>query len=221
MVGMAAMAARTAMFLLVDLETSRGGSGCIMFVRGMRMGFVFIPIQAAAFARIRSEATGRASALFQTQRQVGAAVGVAILATVLIERTTALLAGATSPAEAARPRGAFHDAVYGPSCSASSVSWPPASSTTRMRRRRCGLGCRCPKQRPDAEAPDENAVAAAAVLPVPSGVHPDGRAERQQVLGPDHVHRRQAHPDAPVGGRVVRDLVAPWTATPPRKYLGR
>jgi hypothetical protein len=42
-----------------------------------------MPVQAAAFATISAADTGRASSLFSTQRQVAAAMGVAILATAL------------------------------------------------------------------------------------------------------------------------------------------
>jgi EmrB/QacA subfamily drug resistance transporter len=56
----------------------------VMFVLGLMMGQVFVPTQAASFARISSANTGRASTFFNTMRQVGSAVGVAILSTVLI-----------------------------------------------------------------------------------------------------------------------------------------
>ncbi|HEX3795363.1 MAG TPA: MDR family MFS transporter [Acidimicrobiales bacterium] len=56
----------------------------IMFTLGLMMGQVFVPNQAASFAQISPASTGRASTLFNTGRQVGSAVGVAILSTVLI-----------------------------------------------------------------------------------------------------------------------------------------
>jgi uncharacterized YccA/Bax inhibitor family protein len=43
-----------------------------------------VPTQAATFAKISPADTGRASTLFNTGRQVGSAVGVAVLSTVLI-----------------------------------------------------------------------------------------------------------------------------------------
>jgi nitrate/nitrite transporter NarK len=76
----------TVLFLRVGLETSQWWIRLLMFGRGLFMGFIFIPIQAAAFARVPLPSTGRASALFQVQRQIGAAVGVAVLATVYVER---------------------------------------------------------------------------------------------------------------------------------------
>jgi hypothetical protein len=50
---------------------------------GATMSFTFIPLQAAAFARIAPAQTGRASAIYNTQRQMASALGVAILATIL------------------------------------------------------------------------------------------------------------------------------------------
>jgi hypothetical protein len=48
------------------------------------MGQVFVPAQAAAFATISPEATGRASTLFNIVRQIGSAIGVAMLTTVIV-----------------------------------------------------------------------------------------------------------------------------------------
>ncbi len=89
MLGTGGVAVVTSMFLFVGLETSPWWIRLLMFSRGLCIGFVFIPVQAAAFARVPLPSTGRASALFQVQRQVGAAVGVAVLATVYVERLKA------------------------------------------------------------------------------------------------------------------------------------
>lgn len=94
MFGMAANAVITP-FVKVGLDTSEWTIRALMFGRGLTIGFGFIPLQAAAFARIRPESTGRASALFQAQRQAGAAVGVAVLATILLERRDALVGDLT------------------------------------------------------------------------------------------------------------------------------
>jgi hypothetical protein len=55
-----------------------------MLVRGWTFGFLLVPLQAATFATIKEEDTGRASAVFNAGRQVAASLGVALLATVLI-----------------------------------------------------------------------------------------------------------------------------------------
>lgn len=55
----------------------------LMFLLGTGMAYAFLPVQAAAFATISPVATGRASGLYTAQRQLGAALGVAVLASVL------------------------------------------------------------------------------------------------------------------------------------------
>src|SRR5207302_1849050 len=75
----------------------------IMFLRGVAMSFALVASQTATFASIKSEETGRASALFNTNRQVAASVGVAVLTTVLTE-------AATTNATAQDQLLAFHDA---------------------------------------------------------------------------------------------------------------
>ena len=55
----------------------------LMFLLGIAISHVFAPTQAAAFATISQAETGRASTLFNTGRQVGSALGVAILTTVM------------------------------------------------------------------------------------------------------------------------------------------
>ena len=112
--GTGGVALVTTMFLFVGLETSPWWIRLLMFSRGLFIGFVFIPVQAAAFARVPLESTGRGSALFQVQRQVGAAVGVAVLATVYVERLKAYgvstAAGVTTSAATGWTK-AFHQSI--------------------------------------------------------------------------------------------------------------
>ncbi len=56
-----------------------------LFVCGYSMAHVFIPAQAAGFATISPADTARASTLFNALRQLGSAVGVALLSTVVAE----------------------------------------------------------------------------------------------------------------------------------------
>ncbi|MEO5842654.1 MAG: DHA2 family efflux MFS transporter permease subunit [Acidimicrobiales bacterium] len=81
----------TSCFVFIDLGTSLWYIRLLMFGRGLAMAFAFIPLQAATFASVPPEDTGRASSIFSTQRQIGAALGVAILATVLTSRTGSLV----------------------------------------------------------------------------------------------------------------------------------
>jgi MFS family permease len=72
----------------MTLGTSLWTIRLIMFLRGIAMAFAFVPMQAATYANITPVDTGRASAIYSTQRQVAAALGVATLGTVLISNTS-------------------------------------------------------------------------------------------------------------------------------------
>ena len=65
-------------------ETNLWVYRAILFARGLCWAFVFIPLQAAAFSQIQPLDTGRASALFSTQRQVASSLGIAVLISVLM-----------------------------------------------------------------------------------------------------------------------------------------
>ncbi|MCU4183666.1 multidrug efflux MFS transporter [Acidiferrimicrobium sp. IK] len=55
----------------------------VVFFLGAGMSGVFLPSQAAAFASLPREKTGDASTVFNAQRQLGGAIGVAVLTTVI------------------------------------------------------------------------------------------------------------------------------------------
>jgi EmrB/QacA subfamily drug resistance transporter len=110
--GLSGAALTVASFAFVDLTTSLWIIRALMFTRGAFMAFSFIPLQAATYATITPADTGRATAIYSTQRQVAAALGVATLATVLTSATQRHLAGvvgATSPAAISAQLSAFHD----------------------------------------------------------------------------------------------------------------
>lgn len=65
----------------VGIDTSLWAVRGLLFFAGTGLACVLIPLQASSFARIAPADTGRASSLFNTTRQVAAALGVAILAT--------------------------------------------------------------------------------------------------------------------------------------------
>jgi MFS family permease len=70
----------------------------LMFFLGLSMAHVFVPSQAAAFATISAAATGRASTLFNALRQLGSAVGITVMTSVLaLVGTTQVVAGSTVP----------------------------------------------------------------------------------------------------------------------------
>jgi EmrB/QacA subfamily drug resistance transporter len=82
--GFVGMSIMTAGFVFLSSDPNPWAIRSIMFVRGLFLAFTFIPLQAASYAKISPEQTGRASAIFSTQRQLGSAIGVALLSTVLL-----------------------------------------------------------------------------------------------------------------------------------------
>jgi EmrB/QacA subfamily drug resistance transporter len=81
--GLSLVAAAMAAMALIGAGTSLWWARALMLAIGLGMSCVFIPAQAASFATISPERTGRASTLFNAARQLGGAVGVAVLTTVL------------------------------------------------------------------------------------------------------------------------------------------
>lgn len=96
-------------FVLLGLDISQWDIRGLMLIRGVAMAFAFVPLQAATYANIDKPDTGRASAIFSTQRQASAALGVAILSTIFASRKNSL--GATPSREGIL--GAFHLAFAG------------------------------------------------------------------------------------------------------------
>ena len=82
-VGTAATAAATFLFATADLTTPLSTIAAFSFIRGLSVGMVFVSIQTAAYATTSMADTGRATSLFNTQRQVAYAVGVALAASVI------------------------------------------------------------------------------------------------------------------------------------------
>jgi EmrB/QacA subfamily drug resistance transporter len=108
-----------------------------MFLVGAGMAFVVLPLQAASFATISSADTGRASAIFSTQRQLAAAFGVAVLASVLAAGGTSVeVLQAPSAAQLGAFRLAFGVAAAFTALGALAASAIPdrdAASTMRAR----------------------------------------------------------------------------------------
>jgi EmrB/QacA subfamily drug resistance transporter len=110
-VGMLIMTIGTAAFYWVDLGTDLWYVRGILLFRGLGFGLSIVPLQAATFATVPREDSGRASALFSTNRQVASSIGVAILATVLADRIASHIAGATDQAGVLQGNlDGFHDA---------------------------------------------------------------------------------------------------------------
>jgi MFS family permease len=82
-VGLVVTAGAMALLALVGAGTNLWLIRLVVYILGVGMSGVFLPSQAAAFATIPRTKTGDASTIFNTQRQLGAAIGVAILTTVI------------------------------------------------------------------------------------------------------------------------------------------
>jgi EmrB/QacA subfamily drug resistance transporter len=82
-IGLTVVAGLALLMTLVGFSTSLWVPRTLMFFLGVSIAHVFTPVQAAAFATISNASTGRGSTLFNTARQLGSALGVAILTTVI------------------------------------------------------------------------------------------------------------------------------------------
>jgi EmrB/QacA subfamily drug resistance transporter len=97
--GLSAVAVVMALMTQIDDRGDLWAMRGLMFLLGYAMAHNFVPAQAAAFARISVGDTGRASTLFNALRQLGGAVGVAVLTSVLTAAGVgnALVAGVGKP----------------------------------------------------------------------------------------------------------------------------
>ena len=81
--GLLTLATTLALLTQIDAHTNLWWLRLLLFVSGYGMSHVFVPSQAAGFATISLADTGRASTIFNAQRQLGGAVGVALLTSVV------------------------------------------------------------------------------------------------------------------------------------------
>ena len=83
-IGLVGTAASIGLLALMGPQTSLWWARLLMLTLGLSMAQVFVPVQAAAFATITRAQTGRATTMFNAIRQLGGAVGVAVLTTVIV-----------------------------------------------------------------------------------------------------------------------------------------
>jgi MFS family permease len=81
--GLVVIAAMMSVLSTVSTGTNLWLVRLIVYVLGIGMSGVFLPAQAAAFATLPQSKTGDASTIFNAQRQLGGAIGVAALTTVI------------------------------------------------------------------------------------------------------------------------------------------
>ena len=97
-VGLVGLAGNLALMALIDARAELWWMRLLMLGMGLAMGQVVVSTQAATFATISPADTGHASSLFSMSRQLGSAIGIALLATVFTAvGTTRTIAGHSSP----------------------------------------------------------------------------------------------------------------------------
>ena len=82
--GLTGTTALIGLLALLGPQTSLWWARVLMVTLGLFMAQVFVPVQAASFATISPAATGRASTMFNAMRQLGGAIGVAVLTSVIV-----------------------------------------------------------------------------------------------------------------------------------------
>jgi EmrB/QacA subfamily drug resistance transporter len=96
--GLVGMVGDLALMALIDSRTELWWMRLLMLGMGLAMGQVIVSTQAATFATVSPADTGHASSLFSMSRQLGSAVGIALLATVFTAvGTTRTVAGHADP----------------------------------------------------------------------------------------------------------------------------
>ena len=109
--GLALMGIGTVLYTQVPVHGHFAGDllpGYLVYAAGM--AFAFIPVSIAALSGVKEEEAGLASGLFNTNQQIGGALGVAIAASVATSRLKSLKADGKSIAEAAT--GGYHYAFW-------------------------------------------------------------------------------------------------------------
>ncbi|MFN8592193.1 MAG: DHA2 family efflux MFS transporter permease subunit [Thermomicrobiales bacterium] len=89
MFGLVVVAVSAVLIAEIGLQGNAWTMRALMFLVGAGMANVFIPNQAASLATITRAQTGRATTIANVQRQLGAALGVAALSSVLIATAAA------------------------------------------------------------------------------------------------------------------------------------
>lgn len=112
MAGMIVVMLSTLSFLAVQLDTNQWWIRGAMLIRGFGFALMLVPLQTATYATIRPQDTGRASAIYNADRQIAASFGVALLATVLSNRLTHHGGDLGNPATSHAALLAFHEAFF-------------------------------------------------------------------------------------------------------------
>ncbi len=83
-VGLISVAVSIGLLAALDTSSTLWWARLLLFAIGVAIAQVFVPTQVVAFATISPRQTGEASTMFNAVRQLGGAVGVAVLTTVIV-----------------------------------------------------------------------------------------------------------------------------------------
>ena len=181
--GMLGVAATTALMTTIGSGTSMWWLRTLMFLLGLCWAQALVPLQAASFATITPAATGAASTLFNTGRQLGMAVGVAILST---------LASAVGLTYEAGGRMAPHLAAYHAGLVAASVIALLAAGAARFVDDRAATATMRRPDRSHRSTAAAQAVSAGCHHPAAASGQPPGRVaageseDHQNLVMPAH-----------------------------------
>jgi EmrB/QacA subfamily drug resistance transporter len=139
--GLLGVTASIGLMSLIGAQTSLWWMRLLMFCLGAAIGQVFVPAQAAAFATISPEATGRASTMFNVIRQLGSAVGVAVFTTAIVAAgATTVVDGRVAPNLAAYHIAFRIAAGLAAACSAVALTIHDTDAAATMVRRGSDAG---------------------------------------------------------------------------------
>ena len=83
--GLSAMVVISSSFMAFSEQTGLWVMGVLLFLRGLALGFIVVPLMTASFANVTVADTGRAASITSVARQVSASLGVAITGTAFAE----------------------------------------------------------------------------------------------------------------------------------------
>jgi len=132
--GLVLVAGALALFSTVDVDSGYGLVGTVLVVIGLGMGFAMAPAPESIMGSLPPEKAGVGSAMNDTTREVGGALGVAILGSITAAAYTSRITSdpryAQLAAQAPAAAGAVRDSVGGASLVASALPADVASAIT-------------------------------------------------------------------------------------------
>ena len=81
--GFCVLSFSTYLFALINLSIAQSNIIIPMFISGIAMGFVFVPLTTTAMATLEQDQIGNASGIYNLMRNTGGSVGIAIMTTLL------------------------------------------------------------------------------------------------------------------------------------------